>query len=121
MVLSFSLKLREKLKETGRYKVLMTRETDVFVPLNKRRAFAEQNQAALFVAVHADYAQSGARGATIYSLREGVASALQRSARGEASDIFVANNTHPMTSRCSRKFFSSLTIALDCPGTSHSK
>ena len=34
VVLSFSLKLREKLNETGFYKVLMTRDTDVFVPLD---------------------------------------------------------------------------------------
>ena len=87
VVLAFSLKLREKLNATGRYKVLMTRETDVFVELNKRREFAEQNLAQLFVAVHADYAQSRARGATIYSLRESVANSLQRSARGEASEI----------------------------------
>jgi N-acetylmuramoyl-L-alanine amidase len=87
VVLAFSLKLREKLNATGRYKVLLTRETDVFVELNKRREFAEHNLAQLFVAVHADYAQSRARGATIYSLRESVANALQRSARGDANDI----------------------------------
>jgi N-acetylmuramoyl-L-alanine amidase len=87
VVLAFSLMLRDKLNATGRYKVLMTRDTDVFVELNKRREFAEHNLAQLFVAVHADYAQSSARGATIYSLRESVANSLQRSARGEASDI----------------------------------
>lgn len=85
VVLAFSLMLREKLGATGRYKVLMTRETDTFVELHARREFAEKNLAALFVAVHADYAQSKARGATIYSLRESVASSLQRSAKGEVS------------------------------------
>ena len=70
VVLSFSLKLREKLNATGRYKVLMTRDTDMFVPLEERREFAERNQAALFIAIHADYtARASARGATIYSLR----------------------------------------------------
>ena len=73
VVLAFSLMLRDKLNATGRYKVLMTRDTDVFVELNKRREFAERNLASLFVAVHADYAQAKARGATIYSLRESVA------------------------------------------------
>jgi N-acetylmuramoyl-L-alanine amidase len=86
VVLAFSLMLRDKLNATGRYKVLMTRDTDVFVELNKRREFAEHNGAQLFVAVHADYAQSSARGATIYSLRESVANALQRSARDEVAD-----------------------------------
>jgi N-acetylmuramoyl-L-alanine amidase len=81
VVLSFSLKLREKLNETGFYKVLMTRDTDVFVPLDARRRFGERHQAALFIAIHADYTQrASARGATIYSLRPHVAAALKRAA-----------------------------------------
>jgi N-acetylmuramoyl-L-alanine amidase len=90
VVLAFSLKLRDKLIASGRYKVLMTRDKDVFVELHERRAFAERSEAALFVAVHADYAQSKARGATIYSLREGVANELQRSAKGEVSESVLS-------------------------------
>lgn len=85
VVLAFSKALRDKLNATGRYKVLMTRDTDVFVDLDARRDFGEKNNAALFIAVHADYAGSQARGATIYSLREGVAKDLKRSAKGEVS------------------------------------
>ena len=92
VVLAFSLKLREKLAATGRYKVLMTRESDVFVELNARREFAERHMASLFVAVHADYAQPKARGATIYSLREAVANSLQRSAKGEVSANLLSDN-----------------------------
>ena len=91
VVLAFSLKLRDKLQSTGRYKVLMTRDTDTFVELNARREFAERQLASLFVAVHADYAQSSARGATIYSLRESVASSLQRSARGEVGEHVLSD------------------------------
>jgi N-acetylmuramoyl-L-alanine amidase len=91
VVLAFSLMLRDKLAATGRYRVLMTRDTDVFIELNKRREFAERNLAQLFVAVHADYAQAKARGATIYSLRESVASSLQRSAKGETSDNILSD------------------------------
>jgi N-acetylmuramoyl-L-alanine amidase len=90
VVLAFSLMLRDKLNATGRYKVLMTRDKDVFVELNKRREFAEHHMASLFVAVHADYAQSSARGATIYSLRESVSNALQRSARGEVAESVLS-------------------------------
>jgi N-acetylmuramoyl-L-alanine amidase len=87
VVLAFSLKLRDKLNATGRYKVLMTRDTDVFVELHERRDFAERHQAALFIAVHADYtSRASARGATIYSLRESVASELKRSAQGQVSE-----------------------------------
>jgi N-acetylmuramoyl-L-alanine amidase len=82
-VLAFSLLLRDRLEATGRYKVLMTRSDDTFVPLDERRDFAERNRAALFMAIHADYAGSGASGATIYSLRDSVARDLKRSAVGE--------------------------------------
>ncbi len=85
VVLAFSKVLRDKLNATGRYKVLMTRDTDTFVELDARRDFGEQHNAALFIAVHADYAGAHARGATIYSLREGVAKDLKRSAKGEVS------------------------------------
>jgi N-acetylmuramoyl-L-alanine amidase len=91
VVLSFSLKLRDKLAATGFYKVLMTRDRDVFVPLEERRSFAERNLAALFIAIHADYAQrASARGATIYSLRPHVADALRRSAEIEMRDSVLS-------------------------------
>lgn len=80
VVLAFALVLREKLEATGRYRVLMTRTTDRFVTLDDRREYAEKHNAHLFIAVHADYARSGARGATIYSLRDSVARSLKRSA-----------------------------------------
>ena len=72
----------------------MTRDTDVFVELGKRVDFAEEHKANLFIAVHADYAggNSKARGATIYSLRENVANALQRSAKGEVSSAVLTKD-----------------------------
>ena len=91
VVLSFSLKLRDKLAATGFYKVLMTRDRDVFIPLEERRSFAERNLAALFIAIHADYTQrASARGATIYSLRPHVADALRRSAEGEMRETVLS-------------------------------
>ena len=87
VVLAFALALRDRLNSTGRYKVLMTRENDTFVPLDDRRAFGETNKAALFIAIHADYAGAQARGATIYSLRESVANDLKRSATGGQSAL----------------------------------
>ncbi len=87
VVLLFGLSLRQKLMATGRYNVLMTRDTDKFIPLSDRREFGERNNAALFIAIHADYAPGAARGATIYSLRDNVANELKRSAKGE-----IANN-----------------------------
>lgn len=70
VVLAFAKVLRDKIEKTGRYKVLMTRDTDVFVELDERRAFGEKHQAALFIAVHADYATTKARGATLFPSRK---------------------------------------------------
>ncbi|HRK18184.1 MAG TPA: N-acetylmuramoyl-L-alanine amidase, partial [Hyphomicrobiaceae bacterium] len=92
VVLAFALKLREKLEATGRYRVLMTRDDDTFVELDERRAFADRSGAALFIAVHADYASSRASGATIYSLRDSMARDLMRTARGEVkANVLSAN------------------------------
>jgi N-acetylmuramoyl-L-alanine amidase len=91
VVLAFAKTLRDKLAKTGQYKVIMTRDDDTFVELDERRAFGERNNAALFIAVHADYAQSRARGATIFSLRDGVADDLKRSAKGELAKRVMTN------------------------------
>ncbi|HVZ04125.1 N-acetylmuramoyl-L-alanine amidase [Hyphomicrobium sp.] len=88
VVLAFSLVLRDLLKKTGRYKVLMTRDDDTFIPLDDRTKFAERHHANLFIAIHADYSDGGsrARGATIYTLRDRVAKNLERSAKDNAAE-----------------------------------
>ncbi|WP_246317384.1 N-acetylmuramoyl-L-alanine amidase [Hyphomicrobium methylovorum] len=88
VVLQFGLVLRDLLEKSGRYKVMMTRDDDTFVPLDKRTAYAEHHKASLFIAIHADYAggRSSARGATIYTLRDRVAKNLERSAQGSVAD-----------------------------------
>ena len=91
VVLAFSKVLRDKLESTGRYRVLMTRDEDVFITLDGRRDIAERHRAALFIAVHADYAGAHARGATIYSLRDSTAAALQRSAKSEVVKTVLTN------------------------------
>ena len=90
VVLAFSKVLRDKLQSSGRYRVMMTRDDDKFVELDDRREFGEKHKAALFIAVHADYASTSARGATIYSLRESVADSLKRSARGAVRSSVLA-------------------------------
>lgn len=87
VVLAFGHVLRDKLMATGQYKVLMTRDDDTFIPLDERRAIAERANAALFIAIHADYSDNGskARGATIFSLRDGVAEDLKASTKAEVA------------------------------------
>lgn len=93
--------LRDLLEKTGRYKIMMTRSDDTFIPLDERTAYAERNGANLFIAIHADYSDEGsrARGATIYSLRDGVAKALERSAKGRGSrNILTEDEIHTVQS-----------------------
>ncbi len=92
VVLAFGKLLREKLEKSGRYRVLMTRETDVFVPLGDRVKFGEKNKANLFIAVHCDYAsRAGANGATIYSLRSSTAKSLKNSAKKKVASKVLSS------------------------------
>jgi N-acetylmuramoyl-L-alanine amidase len=68
IVLAFAERLRATLAATGRYRIAMTRDHDVFVPLDERVRRARAAGADLFVSIHADSISSAAvRGATIYT------------------------------------------------------
>lgn len=73
IVLDVALALRTRLESTGRYRVVLTRGADVFVPLGERVRIARANRAALFISIHADALASNdgqARGASVYTLSE---------------------------------------------------
>jgi len=73
IVLDFSLKLRDKLGKTGKYRVALTRADDHFVPLGERVRVARAGQAALLISVHADalaHRDPEGHGATVYTLSE---------------------------------------------------
>jgi len=69
LVLSFAQKLQKKLEESGRYRVVMTRDKDVFVSLSDRVRAARRVQADLFISIHADSISGGqeVRGLTVYT------------------------------------------------------
>ena len=68
IVLSISRKLHEILTAKG-YTVLMTRDTNRFIPLKKRTEFATQHKADLFLSIHANAsASSRAKGIETYYL-----------------------------------------------------
>lgn len=69
IVLAFVQRLREHLEATGRYRVVLTRDDDRFVPLADRVRIAQQNNAALFLSIHADILRESphVRGATVYT------------------------------------------------------
>ncbi len=54
VVLDIALKLRELLSRDGQYEVFLTRETDVFIPLEQRTAIANSKNAELFMSIHAN-------------------------------------------------------------------
>jgi N-acetylmuramoyl-L-alanine amidase len=73
LVLAFGLALRDKLEKAGKYRVVMTRDDDTFIPLNDRTKIARNLKAALFVSIHADAlprVEGDAQGATIYTLSD---------------------------------------------------
>ena len=73
IVLDFAKRLREKIETPGKYRVLLTRSDDTFVPLAERVRFAREAGAALFISIHADSLpkrEGDAQGATVYTLSE---------------------------------------------------
>jgi len=71
LVLTVASSLRDALLRTGRYRVVMTRDTDVFLSLKARVAAGRREKADLFISIHADSAPNAeARGASVYTLSE---------------------------------------------------
>src|SRR5215216_3106224 len=73
LVLSFALALRDRIEKSGKYRVVMTRTDDTFIPLDDRVRVARSQSAALFVSIHADALprrEGDAQGATIYTLSD---------------------------------------------------
>ncbi len=97
VVLAFGKVLRDKLKKSGKYRVTMTRDTDVFIPLKGRVSFATSHRACLFLSLHADSADDrryyGVRGGTVYtrseraSDEEAARTALKENAADEAAGM----------------------------------
>ena len=73
LVLGFGLALRDRMEKSGKYRVVMTRTDDTFIPLADRVKIARNEGASLFVSIHADALPRGegdAQGATIYTLAD---------------------------------------------------
>jgi N-acetylmuramoyl-L-alanine amidase len=73
LVLGFGLALRDRIEQSGKYRVVMTRSDDTFIPLADRVRIAHNQSAALFVSIHADALprrEGDAQGATIYTLSD---------------------------------------------------
>ena len=75
LMLTFAREVKDLLLRDGGFEVVLTRETDSFVPLEERSTIARAEGAGVFISLHADaLAEGEAVGSTIYTLA------------GEASD-----------------------------------
>jgi N-acetylmuramoyl-L-alanine amidase len=97
LVLTFGLALRDRIEKSGKYRVVMTRSDDTFVPLDERVRIARNQSAALLVSIHADALKRGegdAQGATIYTLSDKASDAeAERLAEAENRSDSIAGVT----------------------------
>jgi N-acetylmuramoyl-L-alanine amidase len=71
VVLALARETARRLRKTGKYRVILTRKRDVFVPLRERIAIARAAGARLFISLHADSIKNRRiRGGAIYTLSE---------------------------------------------------
>src|SRR5579872_4136118 len=71
IVFTVARDLVQQLQQGGRYRIMLTRLGDLFVPLRERVARAQDAKADLFLSIHADSnPDSEVRGASVYTLSE---------------------------------------------------
>jgi len=72
VVLEIGRRIREKLSRSGEFDVRMTREEDVFIPLEERTAMANKGRADIFVSLHINASPNRrAKGFSTYVLSRG--------------------------------------------------
>jgi N-acetylmuramoyl-L-alanine amidase len=85
--LAAALTLADQLGKTGRYKVVLTRSTDVYIPLEDRVRVAQRAGADLFISLHSDSGpEPDLKGASVYTLSD---KGTQRSARFVTQDNWL--------------------------------
>jgi N-acetylmuramoyl-L-alanine amidase len=86
IALATAAEAARRLEAMGRYRVLMTRASDEFIPLQERVALAQSAGAELFMSVHADANRDHhIHGASVYTLSEQASDA-------EAADLATREN-----------------------------
>ena len=97
IVLDFAKRLRARIEQSGKFRVLMTRSDDTYIPLDDRVRIARSAGAALFVSIHADslpHKEGDAQGATIYTLsgKASDAQAAELADKENGADVIAGIN-----------------------------
>ena len=75
VVLGVARKLKSRIERDSNMKVVMTRDSDTFIPLRQRLDIARRNNADLFISIHADANnRSQVHGSSVYVLSQNGAS-----------------------------------------------
>jgi N-acetylmuramoyl-L-alanine amidase len=86
LTLAVAKALKKELEDTGKFRVLLTRSRDVYIPLRDRFGLARENGADLFISLHADSHNNPlTRGASVYTLSE-------KASDGEAEALAAKEN-----------------------------
>jgi N-acetylmuramoyl-L-alanine amidase len=100
LTLDYGRALQRALEATGRYRVAITRERDVFLKLRERIRVAQEVKGDLFISLHANVHRSGSiRGASIYTLSETASDeeAAALAAAENAADVLAGVNLGDQT------------------------
>jgi N-acetylmuramoyl-L-alanine amidase len=92
LTLAVAKVLKKELEDTGKFRVLLTRSRDVYIPLRERFGLAREKGAELFISLHADSHNNPlTRGASVYTLSEKASDAESAAlaAKENKSDIIA--------------------------------
>ncbi len=107
IALNYARALKRQLEASGRYRVALTRERDMFLRLRDRVGMAERLQGDLFVSLHANNHDSPRiRGASVYTLSEKAsdAEAEALAAKENKADIIAGDDLSDQTEVFSKIF-----------------
>lgn len=104
VTLAFASELKDLLSQNSALRVVMTRDTDIFLALGERVRLARQNEADIFIAIHADTIRArDLRGATVYTISDKASDEVAHAvaANENKSDIYaglpVASNNNDVS------------------------